>query len=374
MDQLQRNKPKKRNRNRGGQNKPAQNTEQRTQEPQQTKGPRCLIITPTRELAQQIDRVATSIAKQTHHSILVAVGGVGYNHQLNSLSRGVDILVATPGRLIDLLDRRALKLDGIQVLVLDEADRMLDMGFWPSVNKIVGLAANRKQTLLFSATFSSDILNKTKSLMNEPAMVEVSRRGDTAELIEQHIMPVEHIQKPDLLAGMLKAKGGKRVIVFTRTKSRADACAKRLNREGISATAIHSDRSQGQRERALADFKQEKVDVLVATDVLSRGIDITEVSYVFNYDVPTNSEDYVHRIGRTGRAGESGMAYTFVSPDELSKVRDIENLIDQVIPTYDLEGFAYREGRIIPSSNRTAKKKAPLAFSSRRNNGRGLRR
>jgi ATP-dependent RNA helicase RhlE len=251
---------------------------------------------------------------------------------------------------------------------------MLDMGFWPSVNKIVGQAVNWKQTLLFSATFSAEILKKTKTLMTEPALVEVSHRGDTAELIEQHIMPVEHIQKPDLLAGMLKTKGSKRVIVFTRTKSRADACAKRLNREGIKACAIHSDRSQSLRERALSDFKQEKVDVLVATDVLSRGIDITEVSYVFNYDVPTNSEDYVHRIGRTGRAGESGMAYTFVSPDELSQLRDIENLIDQVIPSYDLEGFNYREGRIVPSATRTAKKKAIPAFSGRRNNRRGYRR
>jgi ATP-dependent RNA helicase RhlE len=173
---------------------------------------------------------------------------------------------------------------------------------------------------------------------------------------------------------MLRAKGAKRVIVFTRTKSRADACAKRLNREGIKACAIHSDRSQSLRERALSDFKQDKVDVLVATDVLSRGIDVSEIRYVFNYDVPTNSEDYVHRIGRTGRAGESGTAYTFVSPDELSQLREIENLINQVIPTYDLEGFNYREGRIVPSANRSAKKKAAPAFSSRRNNYRGVRR
>jgi ATP-dependent RNA helicase RhlE len=205
--------------------------------------------------------------------------------------------------------------------------------------------------------------------------VEISKRGETAELVEQHIMPVEHLQKPDLLTGMLKSKGSKRVIVFTRTKSRADACAKRLNREGIRACAIHSDRSQSQREHALADFKQNKVDVLVATDVLSRGIDVSEIHYVFNYDVPGNSEDYVHRIGRTGRAGESGMAYTFVSPDEMGKVREIESLIDRVIPTYDLEGFVYREGRIVPSPGRTAKKKPVPAFSSRRgNSNRGRRR
>jgi ATP-dependent RNA helicase RhlE len=374
MDRLHRAKSKKHSRNRGSRSGSVATNQPTTQESQQSKGPRCLIITPTRELAQQIDKVATSIARQTHHSILVAVGGVGYNHQLNALRRGVDILVATPGRLNDLLERKALSLSAIEVLVLDEADRMLDMGFWPAVNKIVGQAANRKQTLLFSATFSSEILRKTKTLMTEPAMVEVSRRGDTADLIEQHIMPVEHLQKPDLLATMLKSKGSKRVIVFTRTKSRADACAKRLNREGIKACAIHSDRSQNLRERALSDFKQEKIDVLVATDVLSRGIDITEVSYVFNYDVPTNSEDYVHRIGRTGRAGESGMAYTFVSPDELSQLRDIENLINQVIPSYDLEGFNYREGRIIPSSNRPAKKKSVPAFSSRRGSFRGMKR
>ncbi|MDR2108391.1 MAG: DEAD/DEAH box helicase [Coriobacteriales bacterium] len=374
MDRLAAAPPKKRRRGRGAQNRARQSDIPLAQNTQRDKGPRCLIITPTRELAQQIDCVASSIAEQTRHRILVAVGGVGYGHQLNTLNKGVDILVATPGRLIDLLERKALSLSAVQVLVLDEADRMLDMGFWPSVNKIVGLASNRKQTLLFSATFSPAILSKTPSLMTDPAFVEVSRQGETAELVEQHIMPVEHLQKPALLAGMLKAKGSRRVIVFTRTKSRADACAKRLNREGIRACAIHSNRSQSQRERALADFKQDRVDVLVATDVLSRGIDVSEIRCVFNYDVPTNSEDYVHRIGRTGRAGESGMAYTFVSPDEMSKVREIENLIDQVIPSYDLEGFAYGEGRIVPSPNRLAKKKSVPAFSSRRSYGRGRRR
>jgi ATP-dependent RNA helicase RhlE len=338
------------------------------------KAPRCLIITPTRELAQQIDQVATTIALQTRHRVLVAVGGVAYHHQINSLNRGIDILVATPGRLIDLIERRAVELGSVSTLVLDEADRMLDMGFWPSVRKIVALASNRKQTLLFSATLSGDILAKAKPLLDNPAFVQVSHQGETADLVEQRIMPVEHLQKPDLLAAVLKAKGSKRVIVFTRTKSRADACTKRLAANGISARAIHADRSQVQRERALADFRNGKIDVLVATDVLARGIDVTEVRFVFNYDVPTNAEDYVHRIGRTGRAGETGMAFTFVSPDELDKLRAIERLIDQVIPTYDLEGFAYREGRIVPSSTRTAKKKPVPAFSGPRRNTRGFRR
>jgi ATP-dependent RNA helicase RhlE len=338
------------------------------------KGPNCLIITPTRELAQQIDKVATTIAQQTKHKVLVAVGGVGYNHQLNALAHGVDILVATPGRLLDLIDRKALHLGNIQVLVLDEADRMLDMGFWPSVKRIVGMAANRKQTLLFSATLSTTVLNKAKPLLNNPDFVQISHKGQTAELIEQRIMPVDHLQKPDLLAGMLQQKGSKRVIVFTRTKRRADACAKRLNKGGIKACAIHADRSQSQRERALADFRQDKVDVLVATDVLARGIDITEVRYVFNYDVPTNSEDYVHRIGRTGRAGETGMAYTFVGPDELSKLREIESLVNKIIPTYDLEGFNYSESRIVPSPTHNIKKKPAMVYSGARRNRGGFRR
>jgi ATP-dependent RNA helicase RhlE len=379
MDRLDRVMPKKRTRGRSQrrntQNEFAQSNTPITQESQQDKGPRCLIITPTRELAQQIEKVAISIAQQTRHRVLVAVGGVGYHHQLNALNKGIDILVATPGRLVDLLNRKALSLSAVRTLVLDEADRMLDMGFWPSVNKIVGLTSNRKQTLFFSATFSTMIRNKANPLMSQPAFVEVSQQGETAELVEQHLMPVEHLQKPELLARMLKTKGSKRVIVFTRTKSRADACAQRLIHEGIRACAIHSNRSQSQRERALADFRQNKVDVLVATDVLSRGIDVSAIRSVFNYDVPGNSEDYVHRIGRTGRAGENGMAYTFVSPDEVGKVREIEKLINRVIPTYDLEGFAYRAGRVIPSPNRSAREKPVPAFSRRRNSSnKGYRR
>ncbi|MDR3053284.1 MAG: DEAD/DEAH box helicase [Coriobacteriales bacterium] len=334
-----------------------------------SKGPLCLIVTPTRELAQQIDRVATTVGKRTNHKVLTVVGGVGYGPQTDALQRGIDILVATPGRLLDLIDRKLLRLSEVEVLVLDEADRMLDMGFWPAVRRITALVTNRKQTLLFSATLSAQVLTTAKPLLRNPEFVEISRAGTTADTVNQVIMPVDHAQKPDLLCEVLKAKGCSRVIVFTRTKSRADSCAKRLNKLGFATQAIHADRSQSQRERALIDFKKGKIDILVATDVLARGIDVSDVSHVFNYDVPTNPEDYIHRIGRTGRAGESGQAITFVGPDELSSLREIEQLLNMVIPTYDLEGFAYRETRIVPSPSRSAKKKQAPVFSGRRRGG-----
>jgi ATP-dependent RNA helicase RhlE len=339
----------------------------------QRRGPRVLIVTPTRELAQQIDKVATTISKKTQHKILTTVGGTGYATQTKALKDGIDILVATPGRLLDLLERKAATLDAVEVLVLDEADRMLDMGFWPAVRKILSLVQGRKQTLFFSATLSHEVLAKAKPLLHNPELIEIARKGATADLVEQFIMPVEQLQKPALLLEMLKAKGSKRVIVFTRTKSRADACVRRLIKQGISAAVIHSNKSQSQRERALKDFKSGKTDVLVATDVLARGIDISNVSRVFNFDVPTNPEDYVHRIGRTGRAGEQGYAITFVSPTEISDLRDIENLIDTVIPTYDLEGFAYDEARLVPAHDRQAKRKPRTVYSGARSRGRGSR-
>ena len=338
--------------------------------------PRCLIVTPTRELAAQIDSCAKSIARHTHHKILTVVGGVSYSPQINSLKKGVDIVVATPGRLMDLIDRKAIDFCNIEILVLDEADRMCDMGFWPSVKKIAGLTSSRKQTLLFSATLDKAIVNKAMPLLKDPEFVEIARKGETATTVEQHIMPVGHTQKSDLLSAMLKEKCPGRVIVFTRTKHRADACAKRLNKQGFATSSIHSNRTQSQRSRALADFSKGKIDILVATDVLSRGIDVSEVNYVLNFDVPVNPDDYVHRIGRTGRAGETGHAITFVGPDEISNLRDIERSLNSVIPTYELEGFDYTSHRVVPSANRPAKKKAAAPFSSKRSggyNGRGRR-
>lgn len=338
----------------------------RLQKKSKPRQPSCLIVTPTRELAAQIDSCATSIARKTHHRILTVVGGVGYGPQVEGLKRGVDIVVATPGRLMDLVDRNAVNLASVDVLVLDEADRMCDMGFWPVIKKIAGMTMHRKQTLLFSATLDKAIVDKAMPLLNKPQFVEVAHKGDTADLVEQLIMPVGHTQKSDLLSALLKEKSPKRVIVFTRTKHRADACARRLSQQGFSTNAIHSNRSQSQRSRALSDFAKGKIDVLVATDVLARGIDVSDVNYVLNFDVPLNPDDYVHRIGRTGRAGESGHAITFVSPDEINNLRDIEHFLDSVIPVYELEGFSYDSPRIVPSATRAAKKKVPAPFSSRR--------
>lgn len=338
-------------------------------------GPVCLIITPTRELAIQIDRVAVSIAKETKHRVLTVVGGQKYDPQISALKRGIDILVATPGRLIDLMDRHVVNLKDIEVLVLDEADRMLDMGFWPSVKKIVAKVPEEHQTLFFSATISGDVMTNVGALLKDPEFVEIARKGTTAEGIEQYIMPVEHAQKIDLLTEMLKAKGGHRVIVFTRTKSRADSCTKRLTKSGFRAQAIHADRSQSQRQRALESFRTGKTDILVATDVLARGIDVSDVSHVYNLDVPNNPEDYVHRIGRTGRAGEEGYAITFVGPEEIGELREIEYLLKTIIQTYDLEGFPYGERRIVPSPDRVAVKKARSVYrgSNRSRGGRGAR-
>ena len=249
------------------------------------------------------------------------------------------------------------------MLVIDEADRMLDMGFWPSVRKIVSRITHPHQTLMFSATLSQDILATTSSLLHDPQFVEIAPKGTAAETITQYLMPVARSQKADLLCAMLKAHGYKRVLVFTGTKLRADTCAKRLAKAGFKAKPIHADRSQAQRERELENFKEGKIDVLVATDVLARGIDISDVSHVYNYDVPKNPEDYVHRIGRTGRAGEKGLAVTFMSPEEIGDLREIEYFMKQLVPVYDLEGFPYRDDRIVPNPKRSAKRHAHSVFS-----------
>lgn len=334
------------------------------------RSPTCLVITPTRELAQQIDKVARQVGKYTNHRVLTVVGGVKYDKQFKGLDRGIDILVATPGRLIDLLERKAVSLAGVEILVLDEADRMLDMGFWPDVRRIVGKTPSERQTLFFSATISSDIQSQANALLKNPAFVEISKVGDTSANVEEFIMPIEQKQKADLLIELLGDKGGTRILVFTRTKSRADSTARRLAKRGFKVDAMHADRSQNQRERALSNFHNGKIDVLVATDVLARGIDVSEVNYVVNYDVPVSPKDYVHRIGRTGRAGEDGAAYTFVGPEEVSDLREIEYMMGKIIPTYDIDGFDYQPGRIVPSATRPAKRGARRAFRGSR--GRGI--
>ena len=302
-------------------------------------GPLMLVVTPTRELAQQIGEVCTAIAASTHHRILTVAGGLSYTPQINKLKHGVDILIATPGRLVDLMEQGAVRLGDVEVLVLDEADRMLDMGFWPAMKKIIGATPASRQTLLFSATIDASIKNSVGKLLHDPAFVEIAHKGETADTVEQYIVHVAQTLKPALLKAVLAEKGSDRVIVFARTRSRADSTCRRLKRAGYTAEAIHSDRSQAQRRRALDNFAAGKTGVLVATDVLARGIDVEEVDYVVNYDLPTQPEDYVHRIGRTGRAGAAGFAVSFVSPETADALRDIEKLIKRPIPEMEVPSF-----------------------------------
>ena len=303
------------------------------------RGPLMLIITPTRELAQQIDEVCTKIAARTRHIAVTVVGGLSYNPQRGALKRGCDVLVATPGRLVDLLEQGACHLDEVSVLVLDEADRMLDMGFLPQVRKIVSQTREDRQTLLFSATLDEKAVGSITDLVRDPVRVEIAPATATADTVDQFVLPVSLEAKNALLAQVLKKEGPQRVIVFTRTKHRADACCRRLNRAGISAAPIHGDRSQAQRERALKAFRRGETDVLVATDVLSRGIDISDVRYVVNFDVPVEPTDYIHRIGRTGRAGELGWALTFVTTQDVSEFYAIEGLMKKTADLYDAEGL-----------------------------------
>ena len=299
------------------------------------RGPLMLVITPTRELAQQIDEVAGKISEVTGHVAVTVVGGVSYNPQKSALKRGCDILVATPGRLVDLIEQGACHLDEVRVLVLDEADRMLDMGFLPAVRKIVGETPEERQTLLFSATLDEKAVGEVTDLVHDPARVEIAPATSTADTVDQFVLPVSIEAKNTLLSAFLKKEGPERTIVFMRTKHRADACCRRLEKAGIRAAAIHGNRSQAQRERALTAFRDGTVDVLVATDVLARGIDISDVRYVVNFDVPAEPTDYIHRIGRTGRAGELGWAITFVTDQDVDEFYEIEQLMDKTADIYD---------------------------------------
>lgn len=306
-------------------------------------GPLMLVVTPTRELAQQIGEVCEQITVSTHHRIVTVVGGLSYKPQIDRLSRGCDVLIATPGRLIDLMEQKAVRLADVNVLVLDEADRMLDMGFLPSVKKIVAATPKSRQTLLFSATIDKSILDVTGKMLRDPATVEIARKGAVADTVDHYVIRVPHLVKPSLLRALLKEKGFFRVIVFARTRSRADSACRRLRREGYKVEAIHSNRSQNQRKRALERFANGEINIITATDVLARGIDVDEVDYVVNYDVPEQPEDYIHRIGRTGRAGARGEAITFVTPETEKDLRNIEKLIKKSIPEMELESFDMSE-------------------------------
>ena len=319
-------------------------------------GIKALIVTPTRELAVQIDEVVRSASKVTRHRSAVVYGGVGYEPQKRAMRRGVDVLVATPGRLLDLSNRGDVDLSRVKILVLDEADRMLDMGFAPDVKRIMALLPEKRQNLLFSATMPKEILRLIDSTLNNPAHVSVAPVTTPIKAIAQSIYPVGGQQKADLLTKLITDHALERVLVFTRTKHRADRIAKVLDRSGIRSAAIHGNRSQAQRQKALDGFKRGHSRVLVATDIVARGIDVDSITHVINFDVPGTPEDYVHRIGRTARAGKSGTAFTLVSPEEHEGLRDIEYTIGSVLESTDHPHFDYSERRMIPDAERTAER------------------
>ena len=300
---------------------------------------RALILTPTRELAAQVEESVRNYGKHTGLSSMVMFGGVGMQPQINALRRGVDILVATPGRLLDHHQQRYLDLSQVQIFVLDEADRMLDMGFVHDIKKVLAVLPAKKQSLLFSATFSDEIKSLADRLLNQPALIEVARRNATAENIAQKIHPVGRERKKDLLAHLIKQGDWHQVLVFTRMKHGANRLTDFLNDQGITAMAIHGNKSQTARTKALADFKTNDLQVLVATDIAARGIDIDQLPHVVNFEMPNVPEDYVHRIGRTGRAGATGEAISLVCLDEEIFLRDIERLIKRSIDREVVPGF-----------------------------------
>lgn len=336
--------------------------------------PRALIITPTRELAAQIDAVAKSVCASTGQQAVIVTGGARYKHQITALQKGCDVLVATPGRLIDLLDKKHTSLENIQVLVLDEADRMLDLGFWPSVHRIMEQLPKAHQTLLFSATLPASITSTIDALLKDPERIEIARTGQTAATIEQHLCSITQGQKPQLLKALIDSfdPAPERVLVFCRTKSRVDSIYKNLKAAGLKVDVMHADRPQKARARALERFRSGAIQVLVATDVMSRGIDIQGIDAVINFDVPLDPADYVHRIGRTGRAGAAGQAFTFMGPDEVTPLREIEYFTKALIPAWDLPGFSYDVGRIMLQDSRSTTKTTRSMFSGSRSRGKGF--
>jgi ATP-dependent RNA helicase RhlE len=301
--------------------------------------PRVLVLTPTRELAAQVEESVRTYGHFLPLKTALVFGGVGIGPQIKALKGGVDILVATPGRLLDHVGQRTVDLSGIEILVLDEADRMLDMGFIHDIRKVLALVPKQKQTLLFSATFSDEIRGLANGLLRDPQLVEVAPRNATADLVSQRVYPVDKAKKRELLIKLIDDHHWHQVLVFTRTKHGANTLAEKLNKADISAAAIHGNKSQGARTRALADFKSMKLNVLVATDIAARGLDIDQLPHVVNFELPNVPEDYVHRIGRTGRAGASGHAVSLVCIDEHGLLRDIERLLKKPIEKVLLPGF-----------------------------------
>jgi len=307
--------------------------------------PRVLVLEPTRELAAQVETAFRDFGRYTDIRATVLHGGVGYGRQRNDLRLGVDIVIATVGRLMDFLQEKTLKLDQVEVLILDEVDRMLDMGFINDVKRIVEMCPKQRQTLFFSATIPPEIEAVARFALTDPARIEIGVARPINESVKHALFPVLNDQKFDLLLGLLEKTDFHSVIVFSRTKHGADRIARRLKSANHSVAVLHANRSQNQRVEALEGFKAGRYEIMVATDIAARGIDVAGVSHVINYDVPENPEDYVHRIGRTGRAMAVGDAFTLAIPENTGDVRDIERFVGQKIPQLSLEGFPYLGGR-----------------------------
>lgn len=334
---------------------------------------RCLVLEPTRELALQVEEAFQQFSKHTDLTTTILYGGVGYGKQRDDLRRGVDIVAATPGRLLDLLEDGTTHLNDIEIVVLDEVDRMLDMGFLPDVRRIVSKCPAARQTLFFTATLPAELSQLAGWALKDPLEIKIGQRRSPAETISHAFYPVVGAQKFDLLLELLKRTEFKSVIIFTRTKMGADRIAARLQRENHTVGVIHSDRNQRERVEALQGFKAGTFEVLVATDIAARGLDIAGVSHVVNYDVPENAEDYVHRIGRTGRAQATGDAFTLVTEDDVRDARSIERFIDTTIERKKLDGFPYIYSALFDETVQAAA--APVKPVSRLQRGmRGPRR
>ena len=315
---------------------------------------RALILTPTRELAAQVAESVRVYGKHLPLRSAAIFGGVSINRQIDELRRGVDILIATPGRLLDLAAQRHVDLTAVEIFVLDEADRMLDMGFLPDIRRIIALLPAKRQSLLFSATFPDDIRKLANKLLHSPVQIEVARPNAAADLVEQVVYLVDKHDKRGVLSSLIGSGNWRQVLVFTRTKHGANRLAKQLEQDGLTCAAIHGNKSQGARTRALDEFKRGVVRVLVATDIAARGLDIDQLPHVVNYDLPDVAEHYVHRIGRTGRAGRDGVAVSLVDRDEQSMLRDIERLLGHRIAQRPLEGFVLRPRAAPPARSAQA--------------------
>jgi ATP-dependent RNA helicase RhlE len=333
--------------------------------------PRALVLTPTRELAAQVAASATDYGRYLTLRTVVIFGGVSEKPQVQALRQGCDLLVATPGRLLDLAQQRLLDLSQVRCLVLDEADRMLDMGFIHAIRQILKLLPPQRQNLLFSATYSEDIRALAGRLLKSPVTLEVAPRNATAERIEQHVYRVPQAHKRHLLAHLIQAGQWQQVLIFTRTKHGANRLTQQLVGAGIEAAAIHGNKSQAARVRALEDFKARRITALVATEVAARGLDIKELPHVVNYELPNVPEDYVHRIGRTARAGGSGQALSLVSPEEAGLLRDIERVLGRTVPVLAAPAFTIveSESRSAPGTSHRGAPRPPPAGQGRRRGG-----